>query len=111
LFFRLNKPTFSIIMISGDKPPIAFTMPDPKKADALAASRPPEVKTAADRDGASVVVSISRPRGSMLVDSTTPFDADKVEMIRRQLSEGGLKIDANIVADRMINDQKALLGG
>ena len=47
----------------------------------------------------------------MLVDSTTPFDADKVEMIRRQLSEGGLKIDANIVADRMINDQKALLGG
>ncbi len=47
----------------------------------------------------------------MLVDSTTPFDADKVELIRRQLSEGGLKIDANIVADRMINDQKALLGG
>lgn len=79
-------------MISGDKPPIAFTMPDPKKADALAASRPPEVKTAADRDGASVVVSISRPRVTMLVDSTTPFDADKVEMIRRQLSEGGLKI-------------------
>ncbi|WP_275271883.1 flagellar biosynthesis anti-sigma factor FlgM [Limnobacter sp. P1] len=97
-------------MISGDKPPIAFTMPDPKKADALAASRPPEVKTAADRDGASVVVSISRPRGTMLVDSTTPFDADKVEMIRRQLSEGGLKIDASIVADRMINDQKVLLG-
>jgi flagellar biosynthesis anti-sigma factor FlgM len=98
-------------MISSDKPPIAFTMPDPKKADALAASRPPEVKIAADRDGASVVVSVSRPRGTMLLDSTTPFDADKVEMIRRQLSEGGLKIDANIVADRMINDQKALLGG
>lgn len=31
-------------------------------------------------------------------------------MIRRQLNEGGLKIDVNIVADRMINDQKALLG-
>lgn len=46
----------------------------------------------------------------MLLDSITPFNADKVEMIRRQLSEGGLKIDANIVADRVINDQKALLG-
>ncbi|MCR2746207.1 flagellar biosynthesis anti-sigma factor FlgM [Limnobacter parvus] len=97
-------------MISGDKPPIAFTMPDAKKADALAASRPPEVKTAADRDGASVVVSVSRPRGTMLLDNTTPFNADKVEMIRRQLSEGGFKIEATIVAERMINDQKALLG-
>lgn len=83
---------------------------DALSSNALAASRPPEVKIAADRDGASVVVSVSRPRGTMLLDSTTPFNADKAEMIRRQLSEGGLKIDANIVADRVINDQKAMFG-
>lgn len=97
-------------MISGDKSSIAFTSPDPKKADPLVSSRPPEIKTAADRDGASVVVSFSKPQGKLLIDSTTPFDADKVEMIRRELSRGALKIDANVVADRMINDQKALLG-
>lgn len=97
-------------MIFNDKFPVTLSMPDPKKADMLVASRPPDLNIAADRDGTSVVVSISKSAGTMLIDNTTPLDADKVEMIRRQLSEGGLKINAQIVADRMIGDQKALAG-
>jgi anti-sigma28 factor (negative regulator of flagellin synthesis) len=97
-------------MIFNDKFPVSFTMPDPKKADMFVSARPPELNTAADRDGTSVVVSFSRSAGTLIVDNTTPLDADKLEMIRRQLSEGGFKIDARVVADRMINDQKAMLG-
>jgi len=95
-------------MISGEKNSIVFTMPDPKKADMLAATRPPEVRTAADRDGAGIVVSISKPQGTMLIDNSTPFDADKIERIRREISSGSMKIDSAMVADRMISDQKGI---
>lgn len=95
-------------MISSEKNSIQFTMPDPKKADMLVAMRPPEVRTAADRDGAGIVVSISKPQGTMLIDNSTPFDADKIERIRRQISEGAMKIDSTMIADRMISDQKAM---
>ena len=95
-------------MISGEKSGIVFTMPDPKRADMLASARPPEVRTAADRDGTGIVVSISQPQGTMLIDNSTPFDADKIERIRREISNGAMKIDSTMVADRMLSDQKGI---
>lgn len=76
----------------------------------LVAARPPEVRTAADRDGSGIVVSISKPQGTMLIDNSTPFDADKIERIRREISAGAMKIDSTMVADRMLSDQKGISG-
>ncbi|MCQ8897702.1 flagellar biosynthesis anti-sigma factor FlgM [Limnobacter humi] len=96
-------------MITGNNNVVVYNAPDPKKNDVLSSARPNSIRTAAEKDGQDVVVSITKKTGSMILDNRAPLDADKIERIRRELADGGYKINAALVSERMMADQRALL--
>lgn len=92
-------------MISNESKQVVFNAPDPMRNNVLSKTRPETMQTAAQRDGADVVVSFSKQTDVMLIDNSTPFDAKKVEFVRQQLAAGALRIDAVVVAERMMADR------
>ncbi|MFL6662344.1 MAG: flagellar biosynthesis anti-sigma factor FlgM [Rhizobacter sp.] len=93
-----------------DKP----VVPTPAVASAAAepaklATQPAAVPVAAAPD-ASATVALSSTASTLLSSgSSAEFDADKVARISQAISDGTFKIDAGVIADRLISNAQELL--
>lgn len=58
-------------------------------------------------DGAPVALHLQQTEG--LGASSAPFNSQRVAEIRQAIAEGRFQIDANKIADRLINDVRDLL--
>jgi negative regulator of flagellin synthesis FlgM len=59
---------------------------------------------------ASAKVALSDTVQSLRTDSSASFDADKVARISQQIADGTFKINAEVIADKLIANAQEVLG-
>lgn len=69
---------------------------------------PPEVP--ATEDLASTKVEVSETASALLERAPNDFDSEKVDRIRKAISDGTYKINADAIADKLLTNAQDLLG-
>lgn len=89
------------------EPPKA-AKPAPAADAAAQAQTPGAIPGTAD---ASAKIALSSGAASLIAGgSTSEFDADKVARIAKAIEDGTFKIDAGVIADKLIANAQELLG-
>ena len=81
----------------------------PAKATAEAAKQAAGAAGAAAADP-SAKVELSNAASTLATGSTADFDAAKVERISQAISDGRYKVNAELIADKLIANAQELLG-
>jgi negative regulator of flagellin synthesis FlgM len=77
-------------------------------ADASKAARAVPVAGAGAEESAKVA--LSETVQSLRTDGSSSFDADKVARISQQIADGTFKINAEVIADKLIANAQEVLG-
>lgn len=91
-----------------DKPAALPTAGSPAPAnDAAKSQAATAIPSTAD---ASAKIALSSEAASLISGgSNTEFDAEKVARISKSIQDGGFKIDAEVIADKLISNAQELL--
>ncbi|HSV71023.1 MAG TPA: flagellar biosynthesis anti-sigma factor FlgM [Methylibium sp.] len=80
------------------------------RANAEAGAAAAKARGAQDADAASAV-HLSSTAAGLLADATAPeFDAAKVERMKQAIADGSFKVNAEVIADKLIANAQELLG-